>query len=104
MLAQLTTLRTRVRACNDEEFAQLSRADMVRPFLEVVRSEATSGPFTGAALAALASLIHFEVLSSDAPDAQDAMCEVVEAVSNCRYAGVACSVVMAEWCVSGWLI
>lgn len=55
------------------------------PFLGVCRSEAASGPITGAALRSIYTIISAGLVQPDAPGAVEAMHAVVDAVAHCRF-------------------
>eukprot|EP00618_Florenciella_parvula_P019543 CAMPEP_0119511990 /NCGR_PEP_ID=MMETSP1344-20130328/30490_1 /TAXON_ID=236787 /ORGANISM="Florenciella parvula, Strain CCMP2471" /LENGTH=211 /DNA_ID=CAMNT_0007549055 /DNA_START=62 /DNA_END=694 /DNA_ORIENTATION=+ len=85
IISKLTSLLSLVRSTSDAEFGSISRLDLVAPFLDVVKSEETSADGTGAALTALATLLDFGVISEAFPQAQEAMSELVDAVTTARF-------------------
>ena len=64
LLASFRSLRDTVRSSSVEDFEGLSRLELLTPFLDVVKSDQTSGPFTGAALEAIIAFLQFQVLPS----------------------------------------
>jgi hypothetical protein len=71
--------------------AELSPGPVVRPFLDVIRHEQASSTLTGAALEAVQNLLHawpWAIAPPTAKDAHaltDAVSDVVDAVSQCRF-------------------
>ncbi|KAM0868806.1 hypothetical protein ACQ4PT_041077 [Festuca glaucescens] len=56
----------------------------LRPFLDVVRSDETGAPITGAALSSLHKILSLDLVSPG-PGVADAMGAVVDAVTGCRF-------------------
>jgi brefeldin A-resistance guanine nucleotide exchange factor 1 len=56
----------------------------LRPFLDVVRSDETGAPITGAALSSLHKILSLDLVAPG-PGVADAMGAVVEAVTGCRF-------------------
>lgn len=59
--------------------------EFLAPFLDVCRSEAASGPITGAALNSLYAILSSSLLRPEAPGAVEAIHAVADAVSHCRF-------------------
>ncbi|CAN6221042.1 unnamed protein product [Urochloa humidicola] len=57
----------------------------LRPFLDVVRSDETGAPITGAALSSLHKLLSMDLVGPAAPNVAGAMGAVVDAVAGCRF-------------------
>ncbi|CAL5048308.1 unnamed protein product [Urochloa decumbens] len=57
----------------------------LRPFLDVVRSDETGAPITGAALSSLHKLLSLDLVGPAAPNVAGAMGAVVDAVTGCRF-------------------
>ena len=57
----------------------------LRPFLDVVRSDETGAPITGAALSSLHKMLSLDVVGPAAPNVAEAMGAVVDAVTGCRF-------------------
>ncbi|CAN6194811.1 unnamed protein product [Urochloa humidicola] len=57
----------------------------LRPFLDVVRSDETGAPITGAALSSLHKLLSLDLVGPAAPNVAGAMGAVVDAVAGCRF-------------------
>ncbi|KAJ1259611.1 hypothetical protein BS78_10G168600 [Paspalum vaginatum] len=57
----------------------------LRPFLDVVRSDETGAPITGAALLSLHKMLTLELVGPSAPNVAEAMGAVVDAVTGCRF-------------------
>ncbi|XP_062229060.1 ARF guanine-nucleotide exchange factor GNOM-like [Phragmites australis] len=57
----------------------------LRPFLNVVRSDETGAPITGAALSSLHKILTLDLVAPGAPGAAEAMGAVVDAVTGCRF-------------------
>eukprot|EP00727_Mastigamoeba_balamuthi_P011736 m51a1_g7185 Golgi brefeldin A resistant guanine nucleotide exchange factor 1 (1460) ;mRNA; f:91629-97104 len=56
----------------------------LRPFLDVIQAESTSGPITGVALSAVHKIL-LHVLSPASPGLPSAMREIARALANCRF-------------------
>uniref|UniRef100_K3XUT7 SEC7 domain-containing protein n=1 Tax=Setaria italica TaxID=4555 RepID=K3XUT7_SETIT len=57
----------------------------LRPFLDVVRSDETGAPITGAALSSLHKVLSLDLVGPAAPNVAGAMGAVVDAVTGCRF-------------------
>nr|CAB3470693.1 unnamed protein product [Digitaria exilis] len=57
----------------------------LRPFLDVVRSDETGAPITGAALSSLHKMLSLDLVGPAAPNVAEAMGAVVDAVTGCRF-------------------
>lgn len=68
----------------DKDWKQIDTLLYVEPFLEVIRSEETSGPITGVALSSMNKFLK-ALIRSDSPNAARAMALIAEAVTNCRF-------------------
>jgi golgi-specific brefeldin A-resistance guanine nucleotide exchange factor 1 len=67
----------------DKDLKQMDTLVYVEPFLEVIRSEETSGPITGVALSSMNKFLR-GFIRADSPNAPRAMALIAEAVTNCR--------------------
>jgi len=83
LLQGFRTLRRQLYAWRD--WAAVAPLEYLAPFLAVVRSDETSGPITGAALAALYAVLSAELVQPAAPGATEAMHALVDAVTHCRF-------------------
>ena len=83
LLQGFRTLRRQLYAWRD--WATVAPLEYLAPFLAVVRSDETSGPITGAALAALYAVLSAELVQPTAPGATEAMHALVDAVTHCRF-------------------
>ena len=83
LLQGFRTLRRQLYAWRD--WAVVAPLEYLAPFLAVVRSDETSGPITGAALAALYAVLSAELVQPTAPGATEAMHALVDAVTHCRF-------------------
>jgi hypothetical protein len=83
LLQGFRTLRRQLYAWRD--WAAVAPLEYLAPFLAVVRSDETSGPITGAALAALYAVLSGELVRPEAPGATEAMHALVYAVTHCRF-------------------
>ena len=81
-MEEFRALRQRLAAGDAASAAPLQ---YLPPFLEVVRSVDTSGPITGAALAALDNLLRGGLVRPDGDDAAAAVHAIVGAVTHCRF-------------------
>lgn len=57
----------------------------LRPFFDVVRSDETGAPITGAALSSLHKVLSLDLVGPAAPSVAGAMGAVVDAVTGCRF-------------------
>jgi golgi-specific brefeldin A-resistance guanine nucleotide exchange factor 1 len=73
-----------ILATADKECKQMDIQVYVDPFIEVIRSERTSGPITGVALSSMNKFLS-GFIRADSPNAPRAMVSIAEAVINCRY-------------------
>ncbi|KAH7473956.1 ARF guanine-nucleotide exchange factor GNOM [Phytophthora ramorum] len=80
-----SVLRGRLLRC--ENMAELSPVNVVKPFLDVIRHEHASSTVTGAALQAVMNLLRSWPWADvkDQNAAADAVSDVVDAVSHCRF-------------------
>lgn len=83
LLQGFRTLRRQLYAWR--EWSSVAPLEYLAPFLAVVRSDETSGPITGAALAALYAVLSAELVQPAAPGATEAMHALVDAVTHCRF-------------------
>lgn len=67
------------------DIATVSPMEYLSPFLDVCRSEAASGPITGAALNSLYAILSSSLLRPEAPGAVEAIHAVADAVAHCRF-------------------
>ncbi|RLN65228.1 hypothetical protein BBJ29_005235 [Phytophthora kernoviae] len=77
----------RGRLLRSENMAELSPVSVVKPFLDIIRHQNASSTVTGAALQAVMNFLHSwpwaEVKDQNA--AADAVSDIVDAVSHCRF-------------------
>ena len=83
LFGDLVALRRQLFSWRD--FCAVSPVLYLAPFLEVVRSAETSGPITGAALAAVHKFTSLGLVDSTGAFAADAMHAIVDAVTHCRF-------------------
>jgi len=83
VLAAFRALRRSLHSWPD--WAAVPPLEFLAPFLALVRSDETSGPITGAALAALQAVLQAELVLPQAPAAGEAMHALVDAVTHCRF-------------------
>ena len=83
LLQGFRTLRRQLYTWRD--WHAVAPLEYLAPFLAVVRSDETSGPITGAALAALYAVLSAELVQPAAPGATEAMHALVDAVTHCRF-------------------
>ncbi|KAF9597979.1 hypothetical protein IFM89_023464 [Coptis chinensis] len=57
----------------------------LQPFLDVIISDETGAPITGAALSSVYKILSLDVINLDTANAEDAMHVVVDAVTTCRF-------------------
>ena len=81
LVAGLKSLRRRACRWRDD----VDPLIYLRPFLDVVRSDETGAPITGAALSSLHKMLSLDVVSPAAPNVAEAMGAVVDAVTGCRF-------------------
>ncbi|KAK1601141.1 hypothetical protein QYE76_017522 [Lolium multiflorum] len=83
LIAGLKSLRRRAASCG----TRCPAGDpllYLRPFLDVVRSDETGAPITGAALSSLHKILSLDLVAPS-PGVADAMGAVVDAVTGCRF-------------------
>ncbi|KAL6839360.1 hypothetical protein ACP4OV_030630 [Aristida adscensionis] len=83
LVAGLKALRRRAAACR--RWGDAEPLLYLRPFLDVVRSDETGAPITGAALSSLQKILTLDLVGPAAPGAAEAMAAVVDAVTGCRF-------------------
>ena len=81
-MEEFRALRQRLAAGDEASAAPLA---YLPPFLEVIRSVDTSGPITGAALAALDNLLRGGLVRPGGVEAPAAIHAIVGAVTHCRF-------------------
>jgi golgi-specific brefeldin A-resistance guanine nucleotide exchange factor 1 len=82
LIAELKSLRRRAAAWDPCWRDDVEPLLYLRPFLDVVRSDETGAPITGAALSSLHKILTLNLV---APGAAEAMGAVVDAVTGCRF-------------------
>jgi brefeldin A-resistance guanine nucleotide exchange factor 1 len=61
--------------------------EIFRPFLDIIRSEKTSGPITGVALSAVYKFLQYGFVTLDSNGVARAIEDIGAAVTNCRFEG-----------------
>ncbi len=69
---------------NAKDLRQIDTLVYVEPFLEVIRSEETSGPITGVALSSVHKFLR-GFIRMDSPNATRTMALIAEAATHCRF-------------------
>jgi golgi-specific brefeldin A-resistance guanine nucleotide exchange factor 1 len=85
LIAGLKSLRRRAAAWGPCWRDDVEPLLYLRPFLDVVRSDETGAPITGAALSSLHKILTLDLVAPCAPGAAEAMGAVVDAVTGCRF-------------------
>ncbi|KAK3133946.1 hypothetical protein QOZ80_6AG0543110 [Eleusine coracana subsp. coracana] len=85
LIAGLKSLRRRAAAWGPRWRDDVEPLLYLRPFLDVVRSDETGAPITGAALSSLHKILTLDLVAPCAPGAAEAMGAVVDAVTGCRF-------------------
>ncbi|TVU07913.1 hypothetical protein EJB05_41290, partial [Eragrostis curvula] len=85
LIAGLKSLRRRAAAWGPSWRDDVEPLLYLRPFLDVVRSDETGAPITGAALSSLHKILTLDLVAPSAPGAAEAMGAVVDAVTGCRF-------------------
>ncbi|XP_052207942.1 LOW QUALITY PROTEIN: ARF guanine-nucleotide exchange factor GNOM-like [Diospyros lotus] len=57
----------------------------LQPFLDVIKSDETGAPITGVALSSVYKFLSLEILDIDTVNVDDALHQVVDAVTSCRF-------------------
>ncbi|CAN6300172.1 unnamed protein product [Urochloa humidicola] len=85
LVAGLKALRRRAAAWGHARWGSIEPLLYLRPFLDVVRSDETGAPITGAALSSLHKILTLDLVGPCAPGVAEAMGAVVDAVTACRF-------------------
>uniref|UniRef100_A0A0D9VFE3 SEC7 domain-containing protein n=1 Tax=Leersia perrieri TaxID=77586 RepID=A0A0D9VFE3_9ORYZ len=88
LIAGLKSLRRRAASWDGDaprRWRDVEPLLYLRPFLDVVRSDETGAPITGAALSSLHKILTLDLVGPDTPGVAEAMGAVVEAVTGCRF-------------------
>ncbi|CAM0952963.1 unnamed protein product [Alopecurus aequalis] len=85
LIAGLKSLRRRAASWGSSSFLDVDPLLYLRPFLDVVRSDETGAPITGAALSSLHKILSLDLVSPGGSGVPDAMGAVVDAVTGCRF-------------------
>ncbi|KAI0273816.1 hypothetical protein BC834DRAFT_855713 [Gloeopeniophorella convolvens] len=70
---------------NIEDITSIPLANIISPFLAIIRSSLSTGPITSAALAALHSCFVCGLFLGDSPSVDAALAELGSAVSHCKF-------------------
>ncbi|KAM7384982.1 hypothetical protein PAMP_001086 [Pampus punctatissimus] len=73
--------------CCSEELSDVEPNVFLRPFLEVVRSEDTTGPITGLALTSVNKFLSYGLIDSNHEAAAEAIENMADAVTHARFVG-----------------
>ncbi|KAG8070581.1 hypothetical protein GUJ93_ZPchr0006g40887 [Zizania palustris] len=85
LIAGLKSLRRRAASWDTRQWRDVEPLLYLRPFLDIVRSDETGAPITGAALSSLHKILTLDLVGPDAPNVAEAMGAVVESVAGCRF-------------------
>jgi len=83
----LQNLKVKVEALSDGNVFQLEALEYLNPFLEVIKSEETSGHITALALDAIQKFIAKQFLGPLSSNPAKGIRHIVQAVSLCRFSG-----------------
>ncbi|KAJ3259131.1 GDP/GTP exchange factor for ARF [Boothiomyces macroporosus] len=67
------------------DLRDLDPSELLKPFLEVMKSGETTGIITGAALTSVQNFINFRILDPHHPDISKAIAEMTHAVTSCKF-------------------
>lgn len=84
LVYSLKTLRRSIFSWQ-QPWIKINPSLYLTPFLEVVRSEEMGAPITGVALSAVYKILALEVFDSQTAHVDEAMHEIVDAVTSCRF-------------------
>ncbi|MCO5586486.1 hypothetical protein L7F22_040426 [Adiantum nelumboides] len=84
LVYSLKTLRRSIFSWQ-QPWIKINPALYLTPFLDVVRSDETGAPITGVALSAVYKILSLEVFDSQTAHVDEAMHEIVDAVTSCRF-------------------
>eukprot|EP01120_Amphizonella_sp_Union-15-10_P005348 TRINITY_DN16101_c0_g1_i1.p1 TRINITY_DN16101_c0_g1~~TRINITY_DN16101_c0_g1_i1.p1 ORF type:complete len:236 (+),score=19.96 TRINITY_DN16101_c0_g1_i1:64-708(+) len=84
LMKNLKLLRTQLESPAITDLSKLDGAQVMLPFLEVIRSKETSGPITGVALEAVHKFVQYGIIEAF-PTYDHVICSIVEAVTSCRF-------------------
>nr|XP_057912253.1 Golgi-specific brefeldin A-resistance guanine nucleotide exchange factor 1 isoform X2 [Doryrhamphus excisus] len=73
--------------CNIKELSDVEPNVFLRPFLEVVRSEDTTGPITGLALTSVNKFLSYGLIDAGHEGAAEAIENMADAVTHARFVG-----------------
>uniref|UniRef100_H2ZA16 SEC7 domain-containing protein n=1 Tax=Ciona savignyi TaxID=51511 RepID=H2ZA16_CIOSA len=85
MIGSFNSLKNVLNRC--EGLSVLEPNIYLTPFLEVVRSEDTTGPITGLALSSINKFLCYGLIDPDAPNAAVAVSGMADAVTHARFVG-----------------
>ncbi|MCO5593303.1 hypothetical protein L7F22_047311 [Adiantum nelumboides] len=84
LVYSLKTLRRSIFSWQ-QPWIKINPSLYLTPFLDVVRSDETGAPITGVALSAVYKILSLEVFDSQTAHVDEAMHEIVDAVTSCRF-------------------
>lgn len=84
LVYSLKTLRRSIFSWQ-QPWIKINPSLYLTPFLDVVRSDETGAPITGVALSAVYKILALEVFDSQTAHVDEAMHEIVDAVTSCRF-------------------
>lgn len=84
LIQSLKTLRRQVFSWQ-HDWQTVNPSLYLQPFLNVIRSDETGAPITGVALSSVYKILTLEVLDVNTVSVDDAMHQVVDAVTSCRF-------------------
>ncbi|XP_054008393.1 Golgi-specific brefeldin A-resistance guanine nucleotide exchange factor 1 [Hylaeus anthracinus] len=85
LMKGLTTLKEALHEAKD--LSQLEPGVFLAPFLEIIRSEETTGPVTSLALSAVNKMISYGLIDHDHPAIAQCVEAVADAVTHARFVG-----------------
>ncbi|XP_043262335.1 Golgi-specific brefeldin A-resistance guanine nucleotide exchange factor 1 isoform X1 [Colletes gigas] len=85
LIKSLTTLKEALNEAKD--LSQLEPGVFLAPFLEIIRSEETTGPVTSLALSAVNKMISYGLIDHDHPVIAQCVEAVADAVTHARFVG-----------------
>uniref|UniRef100_H2XRX8 Mon2/Sec7/BIG1-like dimerisation and cyclophilin-binding domain-containing protein n=2 Tax=Ciona intestinalis TaxID=7719 RepID=H2XRX8_CIOIN len=85
LISSFNSLKNVLNRC--EGLSVLEPNIYLTPFLEVVRSEDTTGPITGLALSSINKFLSYGLIDLNAPNAAMAVSSMADAVTHARFVG-----------------
>ncbi|XP_076818522.1 Golgi-specific brefeldin A-resistance guanine nucleotide exchange factor 1-like isoform X2 [Clavelina lepadiformis] len=85
LISSFNSLKNVLNRC--EDLSELGPSVYLTPFLEVVRSEDTTGPITGLALSSINKFLSYTLIDNKSPNIALAVSAMADAVTHARFVG-----------------